>query len=114
MIIGILIIKRREFHNQLIFIMEIHIYEKAVFILKWVQVFRSHGCDTSRSTQQPPMRKDFNQGLSYPGPRWVLRKKKFFKKAHIFKKKVKKRFSSLRIKPLKYADRLKGTSCDQG
>ena len=34
----------------------------------------------------------------------------FFKKAHL--KKVKKRFFSLRIKPLKYADRLKGTPFD--
>ena len=46
-------------------------------------------------------------------PRWDSREKKGFKKAHFFKKKVKKRFSNLRIKPLKYADRLKGTPCDQ-
>ena len=39
---------------------------------------------------------------------------KVFKKAHFFKKKrVKKRFSYLKIKLLKYADRLKDTPCDQ-
>ena len=41
-------------------------------------------------------------------------KKRFLKRLISLKKKVKKkRFSNLRIKPLKYADRLKGTPCDQ-
>ena len=48
------------------------------------------------------------------GPPVSFEEKKVFKKAHFFKKKVKKRFSSVRIKQLKYADKLKGTSCDQG
>ena len=42
-----------------------------------------------------------------------FRGKKVFEMTHFFKKKVKKRFSNLRIKPLKYADRLKGTPYDQ-
>ena len=44
------------------------------------------------------------------GPPVSFEGKKVFKKAHFFKK----RFFSLMIKPLKYADRLKGTPCDQG
>ena len=40
-------------------------------------------------------------------------KKRFLKRLISLKKKVKKRFSNHRIKPLKYADRLKGTLCGQ-
>ena len=36
------------------------------------------------------------------------------KEAHLYEKKFKIFFSSLGIKPLKYADRLKGTPRDQG
>ena len=41
-------------------------------------------------------------------------KKGFFEKVHFLNEKVKTSFSSLRIKPLKYADKPKGTPCHQG
>ena len=47
---------------------------------------------------------------SNAGPTVSFEEKKGFLKRLI---SFKKRFSSLRIKPLKYADRLKGTPCDQ-
>ena len=46
---------------------------------------------------------------SGPPPGEFRGKKRFLKRLIFFKKKVKKSFFSLMIKPLKYADRLKGT-----
>ena len=52
---------------------------------------------------------------SRPPGEFQEEKKKSFLKRVIFKKKILyKKIYSLRIKPLKYADRLKGTPCDQG